>query len=72
MTYGFPYSALGYERARGDTGLRAKFAKLPLEKDMFKVEDCNNASEKRLLQFLVPILNPDKATTCTMKLLKAI
>lgn len=39
---------------------------------VFRVDKCRNDREKRVFRFLVLILNLDKPTTCTLKLMKAI
>ena len=71
-TYGFPTVAAGYDKEKGNHGMRLKFMNPPSSKDGFKVEDCASERERRMLRFLVPILNPDKPTTLPLKLLKAI
>lgn len=71
-TYGFPNSPNGFDKSKGDAGLRKKFSRPPLDKDGLKVEDYRNDRERRLLRFLVPIFSPHKPTTCTLKLAKAI
>ena len=65
-TNAFPASTLGYEKGRTDIGLRERFVRPPSEKDGYRVEDCRAPRERRMLQFLVPIFNPDKPTTCTI------
>jgi hypothetical protein len=73
MNYSFPDSTNGLESGRkGDSSwVKERFSRLS-EKDGFKVEHCKTPREKRLLQFLVPILSPDKPTTITIKLAKGI
>jgi hypothetical protein len=60
-TYNFPDSEYGLESGqKGDSNwVKERFSQLS-EKDGFKVEHCQTPREKRLLQFLVPILSPDK------------
>ena len=53
-------------------GLRSKFALPPSEKNGFQVDDCHHPREQRILQFLVSIFNPDKPTTVTMQVIRAI
>ena len=71
-TYGFPAVAAGYDKEKGDHGMRLKFVNPPSGKDGFKVEDCACERERWMLRFLVPILNLDKPTTLPLKLLKVI
>jgi hypothetical protein len=72
-TYKFPDSPLRYDKTREDTRwVKKRFSRPPSDKDGFRVDECKSHREKRLLRFLVPILNPDKPTTCTLKLMKTI
>jgi hypothetical protein len=72
-TYKFPNSPFGYDKTKQDSGwVKQRFVSPVSDKDGFRVEDCRDNRERRLLQFLVPILSPNKPTTCTIKLMKAI
>jgi hypothetical protein len=52
--------------------MKERFSQLISEKNGFRVQDCIDDRERRLLRFLVPILSPDKPHSCTIKLMKAI
>lgn len=72
MTYQFPNSTNGYDTTQDDKELHNRFKHGPSKKDRFGVDDCRNARERWLLEFLIPIFSPVKPTTCTSKLLRAI
>jgi hypothetical protein len=52
--------------------VKERFSQPVSEKNGFRVQDCIDDRKRRLLRFLVPILSPDKPTTCTIKLTKTI
>lgn len=68
-TYQFPFSNTGYVTKKGHNVLRQKFRLPPSKNDRFKINNCKNDRERKLLWFLVPILSPDKPTTSTIKLM---
>ena len=73
VTYNFPDSPFGYDKTKQDYGwVKERFSQPVSEKNGFRVQDCIDDRERRLLRFLVPILSPDKPTTCTIKLTKTI
>lgn len=72
MTYELSTSKTGCIKVRTCRTLAAKFLRSAHEHNEFGVEHCSNTEERRVLKFLVPILNPKKPTTITNKLLKAI
>ena len=53
---------------RTDLYIEGKFRNDVDPKDGFPVRDCRDSRERRLLEFLVPIVHPDKPTrvTCTI------
>ena len=53
---------------RTDQYIEGKFRNEADPKDGFPVRDCRDARERRVLEFLVPIVHPDKPTwvTCTL------
>ena len=53
---------------RTDLYIEDKFRNDADPKDGFLVRDCRDSRERRLLEFLVPIVHPDKPTrvTCTI------
>jgi hypothetical protein len=56
----------------GDTDwVKAQFSHLS-DHDGFKMADCRRPREQRLLQYVVPILNPEKPTTLTVTLARGI
>ena len=58
--------------SKGDTDwVKARFIYLS-DHDGFKVADCMYPREQRLLQYVVPILNPEKPTTLTVTLARGI
>ena len=50
---------------RTDLYIEGKFRNDADPKDGFPVRDCRNSRERRLLEFLVPIVHPDKPTWVT-------
>ena len=50
---------------RTDLYIEGKFRNEADPKDGFLVRDCKNSRERRLLEFLVPIVHPDKPTRVT-------
>ena len=50
---------------RTDLYIEGKFRNDANPKDGFPVRDCRNSRERRLLEFLVPIVHPDKPTWVT-------
>ena len=50
---------------RTDLYIEGKFRNEVDPKDGFPVRDCRNPRERKLLEFLVPIVNPDKPTRVT-------
>ena len=49
----------------GPTSIEGKFRNEADPKDGFSVRDCRNPRERKLLEFLVPIVHPDKSTWVT-------
>jgi hypothetical protein len=70
--YGFENYSQGYDQTQGDEQLKRKFYAPPSEHDGYRMSDCKDRRERQVLWFLLPILSPDKPTTCTLKLAKAI
>lgn len=58
-TYNFLNSSHGLDWTRRGMELRGRLVLPPSEKDGYWFQDCQNAFERRMLQFLVPIFNPD-------------
>ena len=50
---------------RTDLYIEGKFRNKADSKDGFPVRDCRNPKEHKLLEFLVPIMHPDKPTRVT-------
>ena len=53
---------------RTDLYIEGKFRNEADPKDGYPVRDCRDASERRMLEFLVPIVHPDKPTRVTRTL----
>lgn len=70
MTYNFPESGTRYIKAHSNPTLVARFHNSA--HDGFRVEQCINARERRLLRFLVPVLKLEKVAFITNHLLMAI
>jgi hypothetical protein len=72
-TYNFPDREEDLEAGgKGDTEwVKDRFTYLS-DHDGFKVTDCVNPREQRLLEYVVPILNPEKPTTLTVTLAREI
>ena len=62
--YDFPPRGCGMAN-RTDLYIDGKFRTEANPKDGFPVKDCRDARERRLLEFLVPIVHPDKPTRVT-------
>ena len=62
--YDFPPRGCGMAN-RTDLYIDGKFRTEADPKDGFPVRDCRDARERRLLEFLVPIVHPDKPTRVT-------
>ena len=62
--YDFPPRGCGMAN-RTDLYIDGKFRTEANPKDGFPVRDCRDARERRLLEFLVPIVHPDKPTRVT-------
>ncbi len=71
--YDFPDTSEALEPgSKGDTDwVKARFIYLS-DHDGFKVADCKDPREQRLLQYVVPILNPEKPSTLTVTLARGI
>jgi hypothetical protein len=71
--YGFPDTSVDLEPGgKGDSDwVKARFTHIS-DHDGFKVADCILPREQRLLQYVVPILNPEKPTTLTVTLARGI
>ena len=50
---------------RTDLYIEGKFRNNADPKDGFSIRDCRNPRERKLLEFLVPIVHPDKPTRAT-------
>ena len=57
---------------RTDSFHEGKFAHVVDPKDGYSVKDCRNDCHRRLLEFLVPIVHPDKPTWVTITIGKTI
>ena len=53
---------------RTDLYIEGKFRNEADPKDGYPVRDCRDARERRVLEFLVPIMHPDKPTQVTRTL----
>lgn len=71
-TYKFPNNHFGFDKKKGDSDWVKDQFKSISDKDGFRVDDCRSNRKRRLLQFLVPILSPNKPTTYVIKLTKAV
>ena len=69
--YSFRAEGLGMAN-RKDDFVRGKFEGAVNPKDGYALEDCINDRERRVLQFLVPILHPEKPTRITITLANTI
>ena len=65
--YGFRLGGLGMANRKLDF-VRGKFRGTVNPKDGFAVEDCIDDRHRRLLQFLIPVLHPEKPTRVTITL----
>ena len=65
--YNFPPEGGGMAN-RTDKNVEGKFLNEVDPKDGFSVRECKDAWERRLLEFLVPIVHPDKPTRVTRTL----
>ncbi len=65
--YSFRAGGLGVAN-RKDEFIRGKFQGAVNPKDGYAVEDCVDDQHRRLLQFLVPVLHPEKPTRVTITL----
>jgi hypothetical protein len=65
--YNFRSGGLGMA-SRKDEYIRGKFKGPPNPKDGYAVEDCINSRQRRILEFLIPVLHPEKPTRVTITL----
>lgn len=65
--YGFRSGGLGMA-GRKEEFVRGKFHGAVNPKDGYAVEDCTDERHRRLLQFIVPVLHPEKPTRVTLTL----
>ena len=63
--YGFPSDGASLAN-QNDTFVNGKFSHMVHPKDGYLVRDCRDAKHKRLLEFIVPIIHPDKPTWITI------
>ena len=63
--YGFSAGGEGFA-SRTDKFIGGKFRNAANPKDGFAIADCKDSRAKRVLEFLVPILYPEKPTRVTM------
>lgn len=71
MTYGFLTLDIGYNEVTTDKAFATRFPDPAHELYNFRVNHYINTREKRVLKFLVPVLNSEKPTIVTNKLMKA-
>ena len=64
-SYGFPSGGAGLAN-RMDGYIEGRFIHQVDPKDGHAVEDCRNDRQRRMLEFLVPIVHPDKPTRVTI------
>ena len=65
MVYQFPSGGASLAN-RMDTYVDSKFLHTLDPKDGYPVRDCRDARHRRLLEFVVPIIHPDKPTRVTI------
>ena len=63
--YGFSAGGEGFA-SRTDKFIGGKFRNAANLKDRFAIADCEDSRAKRVLEFLIPILYPEKPTRVTM------
>ena len=63
--YGFPSDKVGLAN-RMDTFVDSNFSHEVDHKDGYPVRDCRDAKHRWLLEFIVPIIHPDKPTRITI------
>ena len=63
--YGFSTGGEGFA-SRTDKFIGGKFRNAANPKDEFAIADCEDSKAKRVLEFLIPILYPEKPTRVTM------
>ena len=64
-TYGFKLEGYGWA-SRTDKYIFGQFSKSMNPKDEYAVSDCNDFRAKQVLEFLIPILYPEKPTRVTV------
>jgi len=69
--YGFASGGLGMA-SRKDEFVKGRFRGAVNPKDGFAVDDCIDDRDRRLLQFLIPVLHPEKPTRVTITLANTI
>ena len=67
VVYGFRAGGVGMA-GRKEEFIRGKFQGAINPKDGYAVEDCVDDRHRRLLQFLIPVLHPEKPTRVTITL----
>ncbi len=65
--YGFRKGGLGMAN-RKDEYIRGKFQGAVNPKDGYAIEDCIDDRQRRLLEFMIPVLHPEKPTRVTITL----
>ena len=63
--YDFPNGKVG-KASRNDTYIDNKFFCVVDLKDVYLVSDCRDARNRRLLEFIIPIIHPDTPTRITI------
>ena len=63
--YWFPNGGAGLANQM-DTYVDGKFAHLVDPKNGYPIRDCKDARHRRLLEFIVPVIHPDKPTRVTI------
>ena len=63
--YGFSAGGEGFA-SRTDKFIGRKFRNAANPKDGFAIADCEDSTAKRMLEFLIPILYPEKPTRVTV------
>ena len=70
-TYDFPSGGAGLSNWM-DRYIEGRFVHQVVPKDGYAVGDCRNNRQRRVLEFLVPIVHPDKPTQVTITIGKTI
>lgn len=71
-TYGFPESEVGYISVREDEAVTSCFSQPANSHDGYRVEHCIDPRRRNVLLFLLPILNPERPSYISNKLVKSL